>query len=483
VEIAVIGAGHVGLVSAACLAGVGHRVKVEDVDAASIARLAGGASPFFEPGLDGLIAEARAKGRLSFHDDPAEALPSAELILVCVATDAGGEGGPDLSAIVDATVSVARYGSDGAVLVNRSTAPVGTLRCIRTILGDEGAGTIEVATNPEFLSEGTAVGDVLAPYRIVVGAWSETAVRRLVEAYRPIVQGSLPQLAHRLAAGRDVEYPIPVLITTPETAEVAKYAADSFLAVKISFINEIAGVADELGADVDDVATALGLDPRIGPRFLGAGLGWGGSSFPKDIAALSAVAETSRIRARLLAAANAVNDEQRTWVVRKLRHHLKTLSGRRVGLLGLSYKPRTDDVRNAPALEIAAELARLGARVRAFDPIVTSVPSSVDRAIELVQSPAAAAAAADALVLATEWEGFGSLPLPELRSAMRVPLLLDGRNCIDPVAARAAGFIYVGVGRGRSNVVPIHHGARAGRSGASGAVRNHAHRVSGGTGG
>jgi UDPglucose 6-dehydrogenase len=367
------------------------------------------------------------------------------------------------------------------VLVNRSTAPVGTLRCIRTILRDEGAGSIDVATNPEFLSEGTAAGDVLAPYRVVVGAWSETAARRLLEAYRPIVQGSLPRLPSRLAAGRDIEYPIPVLVTTPETAEVSKYAADAFLAVKISFINEIAGVADELGADVDDVATALGLDPRIGPRFLGAGLGWGGSSFPKDIAALSAMAETSKISARLLSAANAVNDEQRTWVVRKLRQHLKTLSGRRIGLLGLSYKPWTDDVRNAAALEIAAEIARLGVRVRAFDPIVTSVPPSVDWAVEVVRSPSAAAAAADALVLATEWEGFGSLPLEELRSAMRIPLLLDGRNCIDPAAARAAGFVYVGVGRGGSNVVPIYPGARTGGSCVPGAA--HAHRVSGGTGG
>ena len=442
------------MVCAACLAGIGHRVRVEDVDESHIVRLARGETRFFEPGLEALIGKGLASGRLSFHADAAEAIPPAELVFICVPTS-GDDDVPDLSGVVDATIAVARYASDGAVLVNRTTAPVGTLRCVRSLLEEERAESIGVATNPEFFAEGTAVADFLAPYRILVGAWDEAPVARLAEAYSPIVNDRLPPAVGPMVAGRSVDHPIPLLVTTPETAEVSKYAANAFLAVKISFINEIAGIADESGADVDDVAEALGLDPRIGPQFLRAGLGWGGSCFPRDIAVLNEVAETARVRARLLSAANEVNDEQRQWVVRKLRTHLRTLSGRRIGLLGLSFKPLTDDVRNAPALEIAAELVHAGAEVQAFDPLVTSLPYPFDGAIELVQSPLAAAMEADALVLATEWDGFASLPLRDLRAVMRAPLLLDGRNCIDPVAARGAGFIYIGVGRGQGNVLSM----------------------------
>jgi UDPglucose 6-dehydrogenase len=454
VEIAVLGAGHVGLVCATCLASIGHRVRVHDVDKERIARLAEGQAPFVEPSVDVLLAQGLAAGQLSFHMAPAEALAPAELIFICVPTSVDGAVA-DLSAIVEATVTVAHHGSGDAVLVNRATAPVGTLAYVRTLLAQEGAGSIGVASNPEFLSEGTAVADFLTPYRIVVGGWEDAAVARVVDAYRPILEGRLPRDAEVIVADRQVEPGVRLLITTPETAEFSKHAADAFLAVKISFINEIVMVADELGADADDVASTLRLDPRIGPRFLNPGIGWAGSCFPKEITVLKGMSQTSGVSTRLLTAANDVNDEQRRWVVRKLRAHLKSLDGRRVALLGLSFKPATDDLRNAPALEIAAELVRSNVEVRAFDPIVTELPPHLAHAITLMSDPLSAATDADAVVVTTAWDGLSDLPLDELRKVMRVPLLLDGRNCLDQVAARAAGFNYVGVGREGRTVLPM----------------------------
>ena len=455
-EITVLGAGHVGLVCAACLAGIGHRVRVQDIDADRVERLARGETPFLEPGLDELLAEGRETGRLTFHTDPEQALAPAKLIFICVPTWANGHTA-DLSAVVAAASSVARHANDDAVLINRSTSPVGTLEYIRTLIEEERGSPLSVVSNPEFLAEGTAVADFLAPYRVVIGAWEEWAVDRLVEAYRPILDGRLPASMEQWIRPRGSTHkiPVPLLVTAPETAELAKYAANAFLAVKISFINEIATIADGFGADVDEVATALGLDPRIGPHFLAAGLGWGGSCFPKDILVLKGMAETSGVSARILSAANEVNTDQRRWVVHKLRSNLKTLLGRRVGLLGLSFKPNTDDIRNAPALEIAEDLLKLNVQVRAFDPAVTRLPPPLDGAIELASDPLAAATGADALVVATEWPQFADLPLAELRRVMRVPLLLDGRNCVDPDLARAAGFMYVGVGRGGADILPI----------------------------
>jgi UDPglucose 6-dehydrogenase len=454
VEIAVLGAGHVGLVCATCLASIGHRVRVQDVDEARIARLVDGHVPFVEPGLDALLADGLAAGRLSFHVDPEEALASAELIFICVSTSMDGAVA-DLSAIVDATVTVAHHAAEDAVLVNRATAPVGTLSYIRTLLEQEGAGSIGVASNPEFLSEGTAVADFLTPYRIVVGGWEDPAVARVVDAYQPILDGRLPRNVGAIADDRQVDPGVRLLIMTPETAEFSKYAADAFLAVKISFINEIVTVADDLGADADDVASTLRLDPRIGPRFLNPGIGWAGSCFPMEITVLKGMSQTSGVATRLLTAANDVNDEQRRWVVRKLRAHLKTLEGRRVALIGLSFKPATDDLRNAPALEIAAELVRSNVEVRAFDPIVTELPPQFADVIELFSDPLSAALDADAVVVTTAWDGLADLPLDELRRVMRVPVLLDGRNCLDQVAARAAGFSYVGVGREGRTVLPM----------------------------
>jgi len=448
-DIAVLGAGHVGLVSAVCLAALGHHVRVLDIDERRVDRLAGGEVPFLEPGLDELLTKARSFGRISFHANQQDALPGATLVFLCVDTPNRSEGQVDLSSVVSATHTAAHHATDGAVIVNRSTAPVGTVDYIWSIIEERRGRPLPVIANPEFLAEGTAVRDFLAPDRIVIGTRKEADTAPLLEAYEPIVLRTLPPdlpegVQERANAG---PVAVPVVMTTPATAELIKYAANAFLAVKVSFINEMAAISEELGGDITEVARALGLDQRIGPHFLRAGIGWGGSCFPKDIVALQGMAETRGLSARMLGAANEVNADQRLWVVRKLQQHFKTLVGRRVGLLGLAYKPMTDDLRNAPALEIAAELARLSVQVRGFDPAIKALPPEAEGILETAEGPLALAQGAEALVLVTEWPEFRELDLGQLARAMREPLMLDGRNFLDPEAVRAAGFTYVGVGR------------------------------------
>jgi UDPglucose 6-dehydrogenase len=448
-NLAIVGAGHVGLVSAACLAAVGHRVRVQDIDRPWVRSLVSGRTPFFEPGLSELVEDGRREGHLSFHVEPAEALPPAEVIFICVDTPDRGDGAVDLSAVVAATHAVIEHATHGAVLVNRSTAPVGTAEYIRSLVQEQRGDEIGVAVNPEFLAEGTAVRDFLAPDRVVVGAWDELTIVPVLQAYEPIVARRLPstiddQIAERAASGPER---VPVVAAEPPTAELTKYAANAFLAVKISFINEIASIAEEVGGDVTKVARAIGLDRRIGAHFLSPGIGWGGSCFPKDVAALQGMAGVRGVPARMLQAANEVNVDQKRWVIRKLQRHLKTLVGRRVGLLGLSFKPDTDDLRNAPSIDVATELRRQGARVRGFDPCIRALPAGLGDLVEMADDPLALADGAEALVLITEWPQFADLDLAGLREVMRMPLLLDGRDFLDPAAVRAAGFTYVGVGR------------------------------------
>jgi UDPglucose 6-dehydrogenase len=335
------------------------------------------------------------------------------------------------------------------VIVNRSTAPVGTAAYIRSLSEERGTAHPSVAVNPEFVAEGTAVHNFLDPDRLVVGSWDAAAETKILEAYEPIITRTLPDDLPpevKPQPGRRVG-PVPVVTTTPQTAELIKYVSNAFLAMKISFINEMAWIAEELAADGTEMARAVGLDHRIGPHFLRGGIGWGGSCFTKDIAALQGMAESSGLAARMLRAAYDVNLEQHRWVIRKLQAHLKTLVGRRIGLLGLTFKPNTDDLRNAPALDIARDLARSNARVRAFDPVVKFLPPEFDGIIDLASDPESLAAGSEALVLVTEWPEFKDLDLALLRSRMKEGLLLDGRNFFSPEQARAAGLTYVGVGR------------------------------------
>ena len=451
-RIAVVGAGHVGLVSAVCLAAVGHQLRVMDIDAERVVRLRDGDAPFLEPGLEELLADGLKHHRLSFSTDASETLSDAEVIFICVDTPNRGDGGVDLSRVEAAARSIARHAPEGCVLVNRSTAPVGTAEYVRSIMLEERGSAAPVAVNPEFLAEGTAVRNFLAPDRIVIGGWDRAVIDTVARVYAPIVERRLPVELHGYVSRPDTATtePVPVVRSDPPTAELVKYGANAFLAVKISFINELASIAEELGGDITRVAEGIGLDSRIGPQFLRAGVGWGGSCFPKDIVALQGMAETRGLSARILRAAHEVNQEQRQWVVRKLQRHLRTLVGRRVALLGLSFKADTDDLRNTPSLEIATELTRLGARVRGYDPSVSTIPDEASGCIELVDDPIKLAAGAEALVLLTEWRAFADLDLDVIRAVMREPLLLDGRNFFDPDVARAAGFTYVAVGRAES---------------------------------
>lgn len=447
--ISVVGAGHVGLVTGVCLAAVGYRATLLDIDVERVARLGRGEAPFMESGLDEMLRAGLASGRLSVHTEAAEAMAAASVIFVCVDTPPGEGRSVDLSAVVSAAQAVIRHAPDGSLLVSRCTAPVGTAEYLRSLVEEARGSAIDVAVNPEFLAEGTAVRDFFSPDRVVVGAWTEGAGEVLRAVYDPIVARRLPEsveIPAGRAAGIGPEH-VPFLLVDPPTAELIKYAANAFLAVKISFINEVASISEELGADISSVARAIGLDRRIGPSFLRPGIGWGGSCFPKDIVALQGMAETRGLHARILRAAHEVNFDQQRWVIRKLQHHLRTMVGRRIGLLGLSFKPNTDDLRNAPALDIAAELSSLGAGVRAYDPSVTKLPADVHSHIEVVPDAAALAQGAEALVLVTEWPQFLELDLVALRKAMRVPLLVDGRNFLNSEDARAAGFHYVGVGR------------------------------------
>jgi UDPglucose 6-dehydrogenase len=454
----VVGAGHVGLVSAVSLATIGHRLRVLDVDTARIDALRRGETPFVEPYLPEFLRRTIARGDLTFHTDAEEATTGADVVFICVGTPNLPDGSVDMRGLIDATRSVARYAPSGCAIVSRSTAPVGTASYLHSLVAEtRGDDNTCVAVNPEFLAEGTAIRDFLFPDRIVIGATTAKAVARVREAYEPIISRTLPTwLPAGLAdpaAGSEED--VAVVVTDPPTAELTKYAANAFLAVRISFINEIAMIAEEMGADVTRVAHAIGLDPRIGPHFLAAGVGWGGSCFPKDIVALQGMAQTRGVQARMLQAANDINVDQRRWVRRQLQRHLRTLVGRRVGLLGLAFKANTDDLRHAPALEIAAELAVEGVRVRAYDPAVTSLPAHLADAVEIVDGPLAAAKGAEAIVVVTDWPEFRAIDLDALRSVMRVPLLLDGRNGLDRARAEEAGFTYVGVGRPVAGLVAL----------------------------
>lgn len=437
------------MVSAVCLAALGHRVRVLDIERQKIDRLSAGELPFYEPGLAEVLARVNPSGLISFHSDPREAVAGTRIVFLCVNTPNDEQGRVDLTALLAATRSVAPHLTHGAVLANRSTSPVGTAEYLRSILREEREDErVKVAVNPEFLAEGTAVRDFLAPDRIVIGAWEEADAASILLAYQPILERRLPGWLEELVGGISAHADaVPLVLADPSTAELVKYAANAFLAVKISFINEMGQIAEEVGADVVRVAEGIGLDRRIGPQFLRAGIGWGGSCFPKDIEALTGMAETRGVSAKILRAANEVNSEQRGWIVRKLQQHLKTLVGKRVALLGLAFKPNTDDLRSSPAVEVATELAALSMRVTAFDPMVKELPPELDGIVELAPDALSAARDAEALVVVTEWPQFGQLDLSSLRSVMRVPLLLDGRNLFDPEAARSAGFTYAGVGR------------------------------------
>ena len=437
-RIAMIGTGYVGLVSGACFADFGHRVCCVDKDASKIDRLNDGVMPIWEPGLEALVKANVGYGRLTFTTDLPAAVEDAEAVFIAVGTPARrGDGHADLTYVFDAVRELARVMKPGTVVVTKSTVPVGTGDQIEQILREEGVTEASVASNPEFLREGAAIADFKHPDRIIVGAEDGRAQDVLREIYRPLFLNRAP-----------------ILITGRRTAELTKYAANAFLAVKISFINEIADLCEAVDADVQDVARGIGLDNRIGAKFLHAGPGYGGSCFPKDTLALLQTADAAGVDQRIVRTTVAVNDDRKASMVERVERALGgDLAGKRVGVLGLAFKPNTDDMREAPSIPIVKALVERGAEVCAFDPIARPQAEQVLSGIQFANDAYAAASDADVLVIVTEWDEFRALDLDRIAASLRGKILVDLRNVYDPDEARGAGLIYYGVGRGRPEPV------------------------------
>jgi len=433
-RIAMIGTGYVGLVSGACFADFGHRVTCVDKDKAKIDGLNEGVMPIWEPGLEALVKANAQRGRLTFTTDLPSAVENAEAVFIAVGTPARrGDGHADLTFVFDAVRELAKVIKPGTVVVTKSTVPVGTGDQIEKILREEGVTDVSVASNPEFLREGAAIADFKHPDRIVVGADDDRAQDVLREIYRPLFLNRAP-----------------ILITGRRTAELTKYAANAFLAVKISFINEIADLCEAVDADVQDVARGIGLDNRIGPKFLHAGPGYGGSCFPKDTLALLQTAEKAGVDQRIVRTTVAVNDDRKNSMVERVARALGgDVSGKKIAVLGLAFKPNTDDMRDAPSIPIVNALVERGAKVSAFDPVAREQAEKILTRIEFANSAEEAAADADALVIVTEWDEFRALDLEKIAEILRGKVLVDLRNVYDPAEAGEAGLRYYGVGRGR----------------------------------
>mgnify|MGYP000753359356 FL=1 len=431
-EIVVIGAGYVGLVTGACFADLGNRVWCVDVNEAKIESLKKGKVPFFEPGLEEIVRRNLKAGRIFFTTSYAEALKNAQFIFIAVNTPEGSEGEADLSYVEAAAKEIAKHLDHPVIIVNKSTVPIGTGDFVAEIIRENMANPsipFWVVSNPEFLREGSAVHDFMNPDRIVLGSTSREAAEKVAELYAPLQA--------------------PVIITDLRTAEMIKYASNAFLATKISFINEIANICEALGADVKVVAWGMGLDHRIGPEFLGAGIGWGGSCFPKDVRALAYMAATHGCHPQLLRSVIEINQDQRRRLVHKLRNLLGgSLRNKVIGILGLAFKPNTDDMREAPSVEIIHMLQHEGAKVKAYDPAAMENAKAILNGVEFKEDPYQVAEGADALILVTEWNEFKQLDMERIKNLMRKPILIDGRNIYDPEKMKALGFIYRGIGRG-----------------------------------
>lgn len=460
-RVCTIGTGYVGLVTGACLAHIGHDVVCVDNNPAKVELMQSGQSPIYEPGLSEIMQTAMAAGKLTFTTDLATGVAHGEILFIAVGTPPLPNGSSDTQYVEAVARGIGEHlGDEYKAIVNKSTVPIGSGDWVKMLVMDGvtarakqpslvGAGTasssqiaanFDVVSNPEFLREGSAIYDTLNPDRIVLGSNSHRAIDLMVELYAPIIN-------RQYAENSDLP-PVNLLTTDLGSAEMIKYAANAFLATKISFINEIANICERVGADVNQVATGIGLDSRIGNKFLNAGIGWGGSCFPKDLAALIHTGADYGYDAHLLKAAVSVNQQQRALVIQKLQNSLKILKGKTIGILGLTFKPDTDDLRDAPALDIIQRLIELGAKVKAYDPIISTASTThvplTD--VNLVGSPELLAQDSDAIVLMTEWTEFQQIDYRQLASLMRSPLMIDCRNFLSASALSDAGFHHIGIG-------------------------------------
>ncbi|MEB3190065.1 MAG: UDP-glucose/GDP-mannose dehydrogenase family protein [Snowella sp.] len=454
-RVCVIGTGYVGLVTGVCLSQIGHQVICVDNNEEKVKLMKSGQSPIYEPGLSELMLANMQANRLTFSSDLGEGVKHGEILFIAVGTPPLPTGESDTRYVEAVARGIGFHLDDSyRVIVNKSTVPIGSGDWVRMLVLDglkerqldsdnlpkkESTLNFDVVSNPEFLREGSAVYDTFNPDRIVLGGNSPKAIALMQKLYEPLV--------NRQFAEESSQNPVPVVVTDLNSAEMIKYAANAFLATKISFINEVANICDRVGADVTQVAQGIGLDSRIGSKFLSAGIGWGGSCFPKDVSALIHTASDYGYQAELLNAAVNVNTRQRTIIIEKLQQELKILKGKVVGLLGLTFKPDTDDMRDAPALNIIEQLNRLGAKVKAYDPIVSQ--SGLSHAISNViieTDPEMLADGCDVLVLVTEWQEFLKLDFQKMGTLMNHPLVIDGRNFLVAEELQKAGFRYIGIG-------------------------------------
>lgn len=429
-QICVIGVGYVGIVTAACFADLGNRVIALDISEEKIEGLKRGEMPIYEPGLKELVDRNVQAGRILFTTSYPEALKGSEFVFIAVGTPSGVDGEADLRYVAAAARSIAQTMTEPVIVINKSTVPVGTGDWVADIIRSSQPQPIpfSVVSCPEFLREGSAIGDFMQPHRTVLGSLDADAANKVAQLHLPLRA--------------------PIVITDLRTAEMIKYASNAFLATKISFINEIANICEELGADVKEVAAGMGYDKRIGPFFLDAGLGYGGSCFPKDVKALAYMAAEKGRHPQLLHAVMEINDDRRPMIVNRLKELLGDLMGRTVGLLGLSFKPNTDDMRDAPAITVSELLISAGARVRAYDPVAMDVARNLMPDVEMCPDPYQMADGCDAIIVITEWNEFKQLDLERLRGGMHRPVIVDGRNIYDPEFMARLGFDYRGLGRG-----------------------------------
>ncbi|MDD3887283.1 MAG: UDP-glucose/GDP-mannose dehydrogenase family protein [Patescibacteria group bacterium] len=427
-KIAVVGTGYVGLVTGACLAKVGHTVSCVDIDQEKIKKLKKGIIPIYEPGLDKVVKEVAKKGKLVFDISLKKVLPDVEAIFIAVGTPAKKDGKADLQYVHAVAKEIGENIKDFKVIINKSTVPVGTAKEVKNIILKTYKGKFAVVSNPEFLKEGYAVTDFMKPDRIVIGCDDKQAKKIMQEIYKPV-------------KGKKV-------FTTVQSAEMIKYASNAFLATKISFINEIANLCEKVNADVKEVSHGMGLDQRIGKSFLSAGIGYGGSCFPKDTSALNQIAGTKGYDFRLLKAVIEVNAKQRQSVIDKLEQIFGNLKNKRIAVLGLAFKNNTDDVRESAAIDIIRMLTGVGARVKAYDPKANDNAKEIlNSGVKITNDPYEAIKNADALVIATEWPEFANLDFHKIKNLLKQPIIIDGRNLLNSIIIKKLGFQYYGIGR------------------------------------
>jgi UDPglucose 6-dehydrogenase len=428
-KIAVLGTGYVGLSTGVCLSEIGHHVTCIDINEQKIDLLRQGISPIYEPGLEQMLASNMGAGRLIFTTSHREGLTGAEIIMIAVGTPQREDGAADLSYLEQAAKDISMFLANETIIVIKSTVPIGTNASFKKLVESHSGLTINIVSNPEFLRQGSAIQDTMASDRIIIGSENKQAAEKISDMYRPLN--------------------VPIIVTSTRSAELIKYAANAFLATKISYINEIANLCEEVGADVEDVAKGIGKDKRIGEAFLNAGIGYGGSCFPKDVKALLHTAGLYGKHFSLLKETIAINDYQRELLVAKAVRRFGNLTGKKIALLGLSFKPETDDMREAPSINIARALSKLGADVVAYDPVaITNAKKIIGDIVSYVPSVVEAVSGADAVFLVTEWNEFTQLDVGAIVSKMNQPIIFDGRNCLAEERIRVCESIeYYPVGR------------------------------------